>query len=97
MGDEHGQMYYLAGLACVAARRGDTRTAGRLWAVAGAIGDRVGAEMHASERQRYERILNPLKDDPCFQEGQTAGRALPLDQAIPAIARGLAQRAPLGE
>jgi predicted ATPase len=51
--------YCLAGLACVAARREDRRTAGRLWALAERIEREQGLRMLATERARYERVLAP--------------------------------------
>jgi hypothetical protein len=56
--------------------------AGRLWAAAEAAEKHLNMRMHAHERDRYLRILAPLTNDPRFQEGQEAGRDVPLDQAV---------------
>jgi hypothetical protein len=82
LGSDYGKLMCLAGLACVAALRGETHLAGRLWATADQATSHLEAPMLASDRQRYERILTPLTEDQRFQEGQQAGRELPLDQVV---------------
>jgi tetratricopeptide (TPR) repeat protein len=93
VGDESLPHYCLAGQACIAALQGDARNAGRLWAAAEAIEDRVGARMVAPVRKRYERILAPLSEDQLFQQGQEAGRDVPLDKVV----RELMSAAPRGD
>ncbi|MBV9464686.1 MAG: tetratricopeptide repeat protein, partial [Solirubrobacterales bacterium] len=53
------QAYCLAGLACVAARGDDAKTAGRLWTLAERIEQQLGFQMLHAERVRYERTLTP--------------------------------------
>jgi predicted ATPase len=55
--------YCLAGLACLAARNRDVRSAGRLWTLAERIERDVGFRMLAAERIRYERNLGPPLSD----------------------------------
>lgn len=81
-GDERNEIYTVAGFACVAALRGDLHSAGRLWGVAEAAETRLGMRMLASERPRYERLLNPLQNHQAFQAGYQAGREIELAQAV---------------
>jgi non-specific serine/threonine protein kinase len=65
-------VYCLAGLSCIAARRGDRRTAGLLWGVAERIAREHGVRMLATERRRYESILEPaVRDSDEFRAGVT--------------------------
>jgi len=64
--------YCLAGLSCVAARRGDRRTAGLLWGLAERIEREHGVRMLATERRRYEATLVPaVSDSDEFRAGVT--------------------------
>ena len=69
----------LAGLACVAALRGDAEAAGEHW---GRV-ERIDAPLFAWDRDRYEHILEPLRKDPAFRSGYDAGRAAPIDSLSP--------------
>jgi predicted ATPase len=68
--DVRTQAYCLAGLACVAARRGDPTAAGRLWTLAERLEHEIGFRMLAAERVRYERNLTPrLRDSDEYRAG----------------------------
>ena len=82
IGDETSQYVCLAGLACVAALHGDLNDAGRLWAAAQTTEFHLGTRLHPHERERYERIVARLIHDQRFQEGQAAGRDLPLRRLV---------------
>lgn len=82
LADERSQAYCLAGLACVAALDREREQAGRLWAVAEGIEDRLGTRMLAYERARYERTLAAIADDARFRAGYEAGRTLPLGATV---------------
>ncbi len=82
LSDERTEMYSVAGLACVAALRGDSRTAGRLWSAAEGAENRLEMRMLAAERIRYERILTPVQPDEAFRAGYAAGSDVGLAQAI---------------
>ena len=58
--------YCLGGLSCTEALAGDFRRAGTLWAAAGLIEDTSGSQLHAIERERYERLLSEAQDEPAF-------------------------------
>jgi predicted ATPase/class 3 adenylate cyclase len=83
--------YCLAGLACVAARTGDARTAGRLWTLAEQTEHEIGRRMLASERIRYERILSPpLADSDEFRSGVAeAADTNPHDEAGVILGRAM--------
>jgi hypothetical protein len=79
---EPAEMNCVAGLACVAALRGDLHSAGRLWGIAEAAEKRVGWRKVAIERVLYERIVTPLQDDQSFRAGYQAGLDVDLAQAV---------------
>lgn len=86
LGTEHEDVrlraYCLAGLACVAARSGDLRGAGRLWTLAERVEQEVGFRMLGTERRRYERNLTPsLRDSDEYRAG--AAEAADADPASP--------------
>jgi tetratricopeptide (TPR) repeat protein len=64
----------LAGLACVAALRGETEGAGAYWGHFERI-EETTDRLHREARQRYERILEPLMTEAAFRRGYDAGRA----------------------
>lgn len=59
----------IAGLACVAALRGESELAGQLWCRTERIEEETSERILHRDRQRYEEILGPLKDDPLFRRG----------------------------
>jgi predicted ATPase/class 3 adenylate cyclase len=75
--------YCFAGLACVAARRDDAHTAGRLWTLAERIERDIGFRMQTAERARYERNLTPeTRASVDYLDGVTAAAAQdPLAEA----------------
>jgi predicted ATPase/DNA-binding SARP family transcriptional activator len=78
--------YCLAGLASVAALRGEVERAGRLWGAVERREEDMGVALHHAERERYERLIARI-DGAEFTEAVSAGRRLTLDQAV-----SLAQR-----
>jgi predicted ATPase/class 3 adenylate cyclase len=82
LGDESNEAYCVAGLASVAALRGESNRAGRLWGIAESFEDRFGFRILSAERARYEKILSALADAAAFQAGVDAGRELSLERAI---------------
>jgi predicted ATPase len=83
--NEPTEMQCVAGLACVAAIRGDLYSAGRLWGIAEAAEKRLGWRIVASERALYEQIVTRLPDDQSFQAGYHAGRDVDLADAVNAL------------
>jgi predicted ATPase/class 3 adenylate cyclase len=82
LSDERTGLYSVAGLACAAALRGDSHSAGRFWAAAEGAENRLGMRMLAAERARYDRIVTPLQNDQAFQAGYEAGRDIELGDAV---------------
>ena len=66
--------YCLAGLACIAALRGDTEDAGERWGRVERIEDEIGERLHRWDRETYEHIMEPLANDAAFRRGYEAGR-----------------------
>jgi len=80
----------LAGLACVAALRGDTEAAGEHWGRVEWIEDETGDRIRRWDRERYERILEPIANEAAFRRGYEAGRAAATaPTALPAVPTGL--------
>jgi predicted ATPase/DNA-binding SARP family transcriptional activator len=67
----------IAGLACVAGLRGETELAGQLWRRAERIEEETSERILHRDRERYEEILAPLKDDPLFRRGCDSLRTAP--------------------
>jgi predicted ATPase len=77
--------YCLAGLGHVALAAGRTEQAVRLFAVADAIFERIGAAMQQAERDAFEAALagaEPELGPIAFAEAREEGRALELEQAV---------------
>ena len=71
----------LAGLACVAAERGEVERAGLLWGAVESLEDQVGVTIPAPARQRYKAPIDAL------QSGELGaaierGHTLPFDEAV---------------
>ena len=79
---ERGELYTVAGMACVAALRGDVHSAGRLWGVVEAAENRREIHMVAAERALLERIVTPLQGDQAFQASYATGRDVELAEAV---------------
>jgi predicted ATPase len=73
--------YCLAGLAAVAADRGDAERAGRLWGAFARIGEETEAAYAASERARYERHIHEVASSE-FEAGVRVGRVMPLARVV---------------
>jgi hypothetical protein len=81
--------YCLSGLACVAALRGDPELAGDYWGRVERIEDETGDHIVRWHRERYERILGPLTDDPAFRRGYEAGQMSETAAADPLSSQGV--------
>src|SRR5262249_26773228 len=75
--------YSLAGLASVAAVRGERKRAGRLWGASQAFQQRAGGELLAIDRRRYEEVLATITG-PEFEHAANATRNKQLDEALAA-------------
>jgi hypothetical protein len=42
----------------------------------------MGVTLHQVERGRYEQLLATVEDDPVFQKALSAGRELPVEEAV---------------
>ncbi len=72
-------------LAAVAGRRGDPRTGALLLGAATAVRDAAGAMLQPDEVAWVEETVTALRDalgEPDFAAATTAGRELPLDDAV---------------
>jgi predicted ATPase/DNA-binding SARP family transcriptional activator len=74
--------YSLAGLAAVAAARGDVEGAGLLWGVVKRLEEERGFELPQFERARYEGFIGTVAGSTTFDEAASAGRELSLEQAV---------------
>jgi predicted ATPase/DNA-binding SARP family transcriptional activator len=74
--------YCLAGLAAVAAARGDAEGAARLWGVVERLEEERGFKLNHFERMRYEQIIATVAGSAAFDEAVSTGRALSLEQAV---------------
>jgi predicted ATPase/DNA-binding SARP family transcriptional activator len=72
----------LAGLAAVAAARGDAEGAGRLWGVVQRLEGERGFKLNHFERVRYEQIIATVAGGAGFDEAVSTGRAVSLEQAV---------------
>jgi predicted ATPase/class 3 adenylate cyclase len=79
---ERDELYAVAGMACVAALRGDVHSAGRLWGVVEAAENRREIHMVAAERALLERIVTPLQGDQAFKASYATGRDVELAEAV---------------
>jgi predicted ATPase/DNA-binding SARP family transcriptional activator len=75
-------MYCLAGLAAVAAARGDAEGAGRLWGVVQRLEEERGFKLSHFERVRYEQMIATVAGSAAFDEAVSTGRALSLERAV---------------
>jgi predicted ATPase len=74
--------YCLAGLAAVAAARGERAVAARLWGCVRNYEETSGEHLYAAERARYERMLVELEGPPADSPDFVHGRAMTLEQAV---------------
>ena len=72
--DMHLATYCFARFASIAALRGDAEGAGEHWAQVEMIEEQIGDRLPGWDRNRYERILEPLTNDAAFRFGYEAKR-----------------------
>jgi predicted ATPase/class 3 adenylate cyclase len=82
LGRRQHTTYCLAGLAAVAAARGDAESAGRLWGVVERLEEERGFKLNHFERVRYEQIIATVAGGAAFEEAVSTGRALSLERAL---------------
>jgi hypothetical protein len=86
----HGQWittYCLAGLAAVAAARGDASRAGLLWGVVERLEEERGSKLTYFWRERYDRFIAAVAGSTTFDNATSASRELSLEQAVDYAAR----------
>ena len=79
--------YCLAGLAAVAAARGDAKRAGLLWGVVERLEEERQFQLRRIERVRCDGFIAAVAGSATFDEGASAGRELSLEQAVDYAAR----------
>jgi predicted ATPase/DNA-binding SARP family transcriptional activator len=79
--------YCLAGLAAVAAARGDARRAGLLWGVVERLEEERGSKLTYFWRGRYDGFIAAVAGSTTFDEAASASRELSLEQAVDYAAR----------
>src|SRR6266852_941308 len=96
MGRELGQRELIAtgleGLARAIAAQGDPAQAARLWGMAEALREALGAPLHPVERADYDTAVAAVRDqlgEGAFISTWQEGRLLPADQALPRAATPL--------
>jgi predicted ATPase len=85
LGHKQGIVECLEGLAGVAARQGRPERAARLWGVAEALRETMGAPLSPADRPGYERMVADARgqlDQTAWSAAWTAGWALTLEQAL---------------
>jgi predicted ATPase/DNA-binding SARP family transcriptional activator len=79
--------YCLAGLAAVAAARGDASRAGLLWGVVERLEEERGSKLTYFWRERYDRFIAAVAGSTTFDNATSASRELSLEQAVDYAAR----------
>jgi hypothetical protein len=74
--------YCLAGLAAVAALRGDAEHAGRLWGSVVALDNELRPGLRTVERSEYERHLAAVRREPSLEPAFTDGQSFDFTEAI---------------
>ena len=77
----------LAGLAAVAAARGDAKRAGLLWGVVERLEEERGFKLRPIESERYDGFIATVAGSTTFDKAASAGRELSLEQAVEHAAR----------
>jgi non-specific serine/threonine protein kinase len=93
MGNRENQAEWLAGVATLAAARGEPEQAARLFGAAEALRDTLGHAFTLPERAAFERGRNAARSahgPVAFAAAEAAGRALPLDLALREASRFIA-------
>jgi hypothetical protein len=80
--DELQSAYCLAGLAAVAAQRGNRGDAARLWGAVHALEDSSASRINPSERSRFEQRLDELARAPDTAGEFAAGAEMSLTEAV---------------
>ncbi len=80
LSDRQGMVYAVATLAQVFTAAGQLERAGRLWGALEAEAER--APVGSWERHRDEAAETIVRDEPEFERGREAGRALSFDEAV---------------
>jgi non-specific serine/threonine protein kinase len=91
IGEKEGQTEWLAAVARLAACRGRLEPAARLYGAAEAASDALGSPLRVPPPARYRRHVAALRDamgGEAFAAAWSAGRALPLDQAVAEASAG---------
>jgi hypothetical protein len=95
--DRLGTAHALEGLAAVAAARGSSLAATRIWGAAERLRKEIGRPLSPTERLRYEQRRVPARsavgDDAAFDRAWQEGRVLSLSQAIELASDDTAERA----
>jgi predicted ATPase/DNA-binding SARP family transcriptional activator len=81
MDDRHAA-YCLGGLAAVEANRGRRDVAARLWGCVRTFEEASGSRLHATERIRYERVLDVFEQSPNTWPDFTQGKSMTLDEGV---------------
>ena len=83
--DRGGAVAFLPGLAAVAAARGRTREAVRLFGAVEALLEHLGTSLERNERADYDRYVAAVRtqlDQAAFATAWAQGRAMTLEQAV---------------
>jgi hypothetical protein len=83
-GNGRSQVYCIAGIACALGERGDDEGAARLWGMAEDQESLLGFRMLGSERERYERLMSPVRErlGSAYDAACAAGAGLGLERAV---------------
>jgi predicted ATPase len=83
-GNGRSQVYCIAGIACALGERGDDEDAARLWGMAEDQESLLGFRMLGSERERYERLMSPVRErlGSAYDVARAAGAGLGLERAV---------------
>jgi len=90
--------YCASGLASIAAARGDTETAARLFGAAEGVKERVGAQIQPYARPAYDQGAALVRDrlaEPAIAAAWAAGRAMSEGDAVSFALATAAELAPL--
>jgi predicted ATPase/DNA-binding SARP family transcriptional activator len=85
LGYRENVAYCVEGCAELAAARGEAKTAARLLGAGIGLFERLGVPLEAGEREAYERtvaLVTAQLGEATFASLETAGRRLPLEQAV---------------
>ena len=90
--------YCASGLACIAASRGDTETAARLFGAAEGVEERVGAQIQPYARQAFDQGAAPVRErlaEPAIAAAWSTGRAMTEGDAVSFALATAAELGPL--